>query len=393
MKIVIAAVAFSSEISGVQRHAFNVVNCLLRRSEITEVHLIVAPWQIKIVKEAGFEAHPQFVAHAAQVSSGSVSRNLWYYWKLPEIAKSISADIVHLSYPVPVNAKRFSCPVVLTLHDLYPYEIPRNFGFPQLLFNRLILRSCLRQVHSIACVSDTTRMRLRKHVPARLWNRSVRIYNCVEAGPSASQEPPLAGWHGEPFLLCIAQHRRNKNLPLLVRAFYQMLNQGQVEPNTGLVIVGIAGPETQSLLKLIVGLGLSRRVHLMEGLSEAELQWCYKHCSCLLAPSSTEGFGLPVAEGLLAGCRVVCSDIPAFREVGGESCKYFALKKQDPEPLVRAVPEALRSPMPAMVELSQFSAEVLAKQYIGFYNEARNTQTSSVRSSSQKPFASERVEQ
>ncbi|WP_446742662.1 glycosyltransferase family 4 protein [Silvibacterium acidisoli] len=387
MKVLIAAVAFSSEISGVQRHAFNVVRCLLRLPEIAEVHLVVAPWQIKIVKEAGFDASPRFVLHPAQVSNSSTSRNLWYLRKLPEMAAVLSVDIVHLSYPVPVNAKRFPCPVVLTLHDLYPYEIPRNFGFPQLIFNWLILRSCLRQVHSIACVSDTTLGRLRHYVPARVWNRSLRIYNCVEAGPSPSLESPLAGWHGEPFLLCVAQHRRNKNLPLLIRAFYQMLNQGQIEPSTGLVIVGIAGPETPSILKQIVALGLSRRVQLIEGLSEAELQWCYQNCSCLLAPSSTEGFGLPVAEGLLAGCRVVCSDIPAFREVGGDSCHYFALEKQNPDPVVRAVPQALKGAAPAVISLSQFSAKVLAAQYAAFYAAACRTQVAA----SQQPSASKRV--
>ncbi len=36
-----------------------------------------------------------------------------------------------------------------------------------------------------------------------------------------------------------------------------------------------------------------------------------------MVPSSMEGFGLPIVEGLVCGSRVVCSDIPAFREIGG----------------------------------------------------------------------------
>ena len=56
-----------------------------------------------------------------------------------------------------------------------------------------------------------------------------------------------------------------------------------------------------------------------------ELQWCYRKCELLLAPSSIEGFGLPVAEALLAGCRIVCSDILAFRELEGKNCHYVPL--------------------------------------------------------------------
>jgi hypothetical protein len=32
-------------------------------------------------------------------------------------------------------------------------------------------------------------------------------------------EGRFAGWQGRPFLLCVAQHRRNKNIPFLLRVF------------------------------------------------------------------------------------------------------------------------------------------------------------------------------
>jgi hypothetical protein len=41
------------------------------------------------------------------------------------------ADVVHLAYPVPLNSGAFACPIVVTLHDLYPHEIPENFWLPQ----------------------------------------------------------------------------------------------------------------------------------------------------------------------------------------------------------------------------------------------------------------------
>ena len=41
-----------------------------------------------------------------------------------------------------------------------------------------------------------------------------------------------------------------------------------------------------------------------------------------IAPSTVEGFGLPVAEALSLGVPVIASDIPAHREVAGDLAVY-----------------------------------------------------------------------
>jgi glycosyltransferase involved in cell wall biosynthesis len=367
MKILVVAAAFSSKISGVQRHALNVVRCLLLHPDITAVHLVVAPWQREIVEAAGFIPNSQLTVHLAEMDRSSFSRNVWYYRRLPELVARLQPDLVHLSYPVPVDTAAFACPTVLSLHDLYPYEIPRNFGFPQVIFNRLILRLCLRRVDAIACVSDTTMLRMKQHASKEICSKAIRIYNCVEPEPLCAMRSPLPGWQGEPFLLSIAQHRRNKNIPLLVRAFHSLLRQGQIDPAMKLVIVGIAGPETRHIYELVSLCDLAQRVLFLDGLSEAELQWCYARCEALAVPSRTEGFGLSVAEALLAGCRVVCSDIPAFREVGGEHCRFVALGANAEEALAAGILATLQEPANMPVSLPHLSAEVIADQYAELY--------------------------
>ncbi len=366
MKILIAAASFSSNLSGIQRHGFNLARCLLQCPEISALHLVVAPWQRELVEIAGLPSDPRLSVHVAAMDRTSLSRNLWYYRHLPRVAARLDADIVHVSYPMPVHRAAFSCPTVVTLHDLYPYEIPSNFGFPKFLFNRMVLQQCLRSVDAIACVSEATSHRLAQHTPA-VWNKSVRIYNCVE--PSSPDEPaePFPGWQGEPFLLSVAQHRRNKNIPLLIRSFDRLLRLGGVNPALRLVVVGISGPETPRIRRLISERALQGKVHLLEGLSEAQLCWCYAKCQVLVAPSITEGFGLPVAEGLLAGCRVVCSDIPAHREVGDGHCRFVDLRKNAEAALTEAIFRTMHRPAAAPVPFPQLSAHVLAEQYIGLY--------------------------
>ena len=367
MKIVIAAASHASNISGLQRHALNVARCLLLESEVTAVHLVIAPWQRKFVHGQYFAEDTRLQVHIAEMERGSLSRNLWYYRKLPALAARLKADLVHLSYPMPLNSAAFSCPTMVTLHDMYPYEIPMNFGFPKFIFNRIVLQQCLRNVEAIAAVSDTTLFRLRQNAPPSVWQKATRIYNCVEPGPVCNVTSPIFSWKDRRFLLCVAQHRRNKNIPLLIRTFANMLRSGQAADDLKLVIVGIAGPETRMIHRLVSNLGVKANVDFLEGLSEAELQWCYTRCDAVVCTSTTEGFGLPVAEALLAGSRVVCSDIPAFREVGDGHCRFVAVGNDDERALAAEIASALMEPKSPPRRLPQFSASVLAKQYITLY--------------------------
>jgi glycosyltransferase involved in cell wall biosynthesis len=367
IKVLVAAASWARNISGIQRHAFNLVRCLLLRPEIAELHLVVAPWQENLVQAGYIPEDPRLSVHIAQMKSGSLSRNLWHHRELPKLAARLHIDVVHLSYPVPVAAAAFCCPTVVTLHDMYPYEIPENFGFPKYVFNRIILQNCLRSVNSIACVSDTTRRALRSYTPEIIWKKAVRIYNCVEPQKYCAAQPPIPGWQSEPFLLAVAQHRRNKNLPLLVRTFGSLIRSGRINPHMKLVIVGIKASQTGEIQQLVAASGLGRDVYFVEGLSEPDLQWCYRRCAVLVAPSIAEGFGLPVAEALLAGCRVVCSDISAHREIAEDHCVFVNLRTNAVWQLAEAIRSVLEQPEQEPVALPQFAAAVLAEQYVDLY--------------------------
>ena len=48
----------------------------------------------------------------------------------------------------------------------------------------------------------------------------------------------------------------------------------------------------------------------------------YKKASLYVSLSFYEGFGLALLEAMKFKCPVVCSDIPVFREIYQNSCKY-----------------------------------------------------------------------
>jgi glycosyltransferase involved in cell wall biosynthesis len=375
MNIVIAVAGSSTHLSGVSRHAANLARCLLTRAGVTAIHVVAGASQCDLMDSALPRQDARLTLHKAEMGGDAISRNLWYYYRLPDIARRLKADILHFSYPAPVNRSALDCPAVVTLHDLYPYDIPSNFGFPKVLFNRAILQQCLRAADRIACVSETTLRRLSFYAPRVAARRAVTIYNCVDPGPPSSTLSPIPGWNGQPFLLCVAQHRRNKNIVVALRVFQRLLLAKEISPTASLVLIGIEGPETENIHQAINELGLQQRVVFLRGIGDAELQWCYKHCELLLAPSLIEGFGLPIVEAMFHHCRVVCSDIPAFREVGGSYCHYVPLSSSPEDAFVRATREALTTLRFRTPTVDRYASERIAKAYFQLYTELRHGST------------------
>jgi len=389
MKVLIALASSSGQLSGVPRHAINLARCLLSRPEISQVHLVAAPWQQSFVRDAAPCGNPRLHLHTARVGNSALSRNLWFYSHLPKLAAELDADIVHLAYPVPVRSGAFQCPVVVTLHDLYPYDIPDNFGFPKVLFNRAVLRQCLRRANAIACVSQCTLSRLQSLFPQQARKATV-VYNSVAARAYEGSETTLPQWSAKPFLLCVAQHRRNKNILLALRVFQRLIWTRRLPAGTQLFIVGIEGPETAAIEDFIATSCLAHSVVLLNGITDAQLQWCYRNCTLLLAPSLIEGFGLPVAEALLAGCRVVCSDIPAFRELASDNCSFVPLGPQQVEAFADAVLATLLKPPPRPVAFPQLSPPVIADEYMRIYSALLPSPTVGRHPSASAPSSAER---
>ena len=180
MRVAIALTSSSRFISGVQRHATNLAKCLLTRDEIAQVSLIAAPWQEHSIRDALRMDDPRLRLHISPLLNSSPSRNFWYYAQLPRIVAELGADIVHLAFPMPVHRHAYRCPIVVTLHDLYPYDAPANFGFPKVFFNKIVLEQCLHAADVVACVSASTLGRLQSIHPRFPAGRSLVISNCVE---------------------------------------------------------------------------------------------------------------------------------------------------------------------------------------------------------------------
>jgi glycosyltransferase involved in cell wall biosynthesis len=365
MNILITAISSATGPSGICRHAYNLVRCAASRNEVLQITLALGSWQ-----ESYFKASFNFKEIRANIvffdiPNDAFARNMWYLRELPKLAEEVAADIVHLSFPVPIRRNAMRCPVVVSLHNLYPYDEPGNFGFPKAFFNRVFLQQCLKEVDCVACVSETTLSRLKMRFPRFAHRKSVVVHNCVTID---SNKPVVPSGKRQKFALMVAQHRANKNIPLALRAFEKLLQRRRIDEHLSLLLVGNHGPETAAIRSLIKQQSLEASVELIERVSDGELRWLYANCEFLMVPSSMEGFGLPIIEGLFCGCRVVCSDIPSFREIGGDACHYFDLHAEsDSSAMVEAICNALAEPARPAKRLARFLIENVAEECMALY--------------------------
>jgi glycosyltransferase involved in cell wall biosynthesis len=136
-----------------------------------------------------------------------------------------------------------------------------------------------------------------------------------------------------PFLLVVGTIEPRKNLPALFEALRFLPS------DLSLVVAGKLGWDPERQLEPIEHLGLRDRVVLAGYVPERDLSSLYAAAAAVVYPSRYEGFGLPVVEGLAAGVPVAASDLPVFREVGGQQVEYF--DPTDPASIANSIERAV----------------------------------------------------
>lgn len=343
MKIIINALHRATRPTGVCRYAFNLAIDLSSLSNVREVILVVGKWQADYFYSSFEVTSNKIKIMPVTIRNNAISRNLWFLFSLPSLVKKIRGDLLHLSFPIPVFGSWINIPTYVTVHDLYPFEIPENFGFPRVYFNRLFLFMSVKSIKNIICVSHTTKKLLIHYFPKECKNKKISvIYNSVKFSNVKKLKPRfLSDYKYSSLFLCNSQHRRNKNIPLIFESFSQLLLSREIDSKTLLIIIGSKGPETNKLTNSLWNRRINENVVFVDSITDSELAWLYENCELFIAASSCEGFCIPLAEAMLFSAKVVCSNIPIFHEIGGEGCTYFNLSNDASYNLTQAIKQAL----------------------------------------------------
>ena len=120
----------------------------------------------------------------------------------------------------------------------------------------------------------------------------------------------------ENFFLIIARHTPHKNIPRILKAFYNLKRFNKSIKDLRLKIVGQYDKRyTPSYKKLCSNLGIDNYCDWIYWVSENEKLELLNSCQALIIASLWEGFGLPALEAMACGTLVIASNKGALPEV------------------------------------------------------------------------------
>jgi hypothetical protein len=147
------------------------------------------------------------------------------------------------------------------------------------------------------------------------------------------QVQQMAADDRSPLFLMVGTLEPRKGHAFVLQAFEELWRNGA---DARLCIAGSVGWIAAEFMEHIRNHPqLNKKLFFVEKFTDAEINLCYAAATALIAASTAEGFGLPIVEAALHRVPTLASDIPVFREVGGDGARYFSL--ESPHHLADAV--------------------------------------------------------
>jgi glycosyltransferase involved in cell wall biosynthesis len=207
---------------------------------------------------------------------------------------------------------------VLTVHDMASLDHPEWFQRKFALWYAALLPRLIRQVRAIITVSRFSKERIVRLTGVEPQRVQV-ILNGVDRRFRPADLKRVKQVRAEfnltsPYILFVGSLEPRKNLKNLLEAWRLSGFEGAT-----LVVVGASGHMFASLGFNSIPQG----VRLLGATQDDVLPALYSGAAGFVYPSLYEGFGLPPLEAMGCGCPVAVSDIPAHREICGETAMYF----------------------------------------------------------------------
>ncbi|MGH7721333.1 MAG: glycosyltransferase family 4 protein [Candidatus Dormibacteria bacterium] len=207
-------------------------------------------------------------------------------------------------------------PVVLTVHDLIPFVMPREY--PWMRRERALPMRQFRSADAVIAVSRSTAGDLQRIAGVDPQRISV-IHEGVTAPPSLP-DTELASLRRrlrlpDRFVLAVGTFDPRKRVDLLAEVVRGLRHDHEI----GLVIAGSQGSFAAAVESSLRRAGLGPHSHLLGHVGADELNGLYQLSECLLFTSAYEGFGLPPLEAMASGAPVAVFDNSSLREVVGDA--------------------------------------------------------------------------
>jgi glycosyltransferase involved in cell wall biosynthesis len=247
---------------------------------------------------------------AANVSFGEQIR-------LPALLRG-RGDLVHY---MSVYAPRFSpLPYVYTIHDLIHRRFPEYHSWKIPPYYQFVARPVAHNARAVITDATSTVADLVRYL--RLNERCVRVVPLgvsenfvVDESARAQRAANVRERFGlrAPYVLYAGNRRKHKNLETLFDAWSRLAKPCDL-------VLTEDGPFAFDSDRYVSQHG---RMVTLGHIDEDLLVSLYAGCAAAVQPSSYEGFGLSVLEGMAAGAPVIVARTPALLEVAGDAALAF----------------------------------------------------------------------
>ena len=230
---------------------------------------------------------------------GRLPEVLWEQVAFPARARLDGAELIHA--PNCFLPLRRHCPGVVTVHDLAWEPFPRDFTPRTRAKYRWVTPRAVHSAERVICVSRFTA----DDLVLRYGADPAKLRVVANAPALPVTRTPVRD--GAPYVLAVGDLRPKKNLERLIVAHARL--------GTGhrLVLAGLGRP-TEALPPGVEATGY---------LPDPQLDALMRGADVLVHPSLYEGFGLVVAEAMVRGVPVACSQTTALPETAGGAAVLF----------------------------------------------------------------------
>jgi len=222
-------------------------------------------------------------------------------------------------------------------HDLMPYLMYKHyFPEPQGAYPRSYLKrlNLLMRADHVFCNSTQTKNDLIRFLSVP-ESRTTVIDGAINRTllDDAAAKPPTSV--KKPFFICPASPEPNKNVLSAIIGFGKF--NAQHDDKYQLVITSTYDEKTAALAKKH-----AKNVFFSGHIHTKELRALYENTEGLLFVSKYEGLGMPILEAVAFGKKVICSDVPVFREISSTDAFYWC-DPLDTDGIARELNNSIRS--------------------------------------------------
>ncbi len=295
-----------------------------------------------------------------------VQQLTWFFYFSRFILK-FKPDLTHTNFVLPGAVSRFACKifrkgrVVSTRHELKQSMNP--------LLKRLE-QSTAAYAHHIVHISKVVENSYSESKVA-----TSIIHNGIDLHlfNNLKKSKKVAECNGESLrVVCLGRMVAVKGQIVLIEAIPHLLKNN---PDIEVIFIG-SGSEESNLKNRVEALDLKDNVKFMGWLDRHQAMDLIVKSGVMVVPTGAaqEGFGLAIIEALALETPLICSDIPIFREVAGESALMF--KTGDSKSLANAIVDVLDNPLAAEKRtkkgkqrvIDMFTVNTMVDAYISLYN-------------------------